>query len=125
MQCSVGNGNELVVDHQEKWTTGSWKGYPGTQSSFNAEAITGNLIITKGSSHMDVHMKGSLGNLPTGNGGIHIHWGCDVSVASSVGGHYYDPNLCEDPWNVVTYTGPNFAFGKCGCMTVNDMEKYG
>ena len=53
-------------------------------------------------------IKGHLKGLPDGTGGIHIHEGCDVNNAETVGGHFYDSDKCENPWRAVEYSGPDF-----------------
>ena len=103
----MGDGDDVVVEHQNMWTTGPWKRYPESTQSFNGEAITGRLTISQGSSESDVRITGKLMGLPQGSGGIHIHVGCDVNNAATVGGHFY-PEQCENPWSEVKYTGPAF-----------------
>ena len=103
----LGNGDELVVEHQTSFQTSNWQKYPGSTVSFDGAAISGHLEIMMGDSETDTRMIGSLHGLPAGKGGIHIHFGCDVNLANTVGGHFYDDKLCDDPWNNVHYEGPS------------------
>jgi len=44
--------------------------------------------------------------MPAGVYTAHVHYGCDVFNAATVKGHFYDPDLCKDPWLITEIVVP-------------------
>ena len=103
----LSDGDKLRVTRAVAYTTSAWQNYPGSTLPFKGGALSGNLKIEKGESDNDLKLSGVLNGLPAGVGGIYIHVGCDVNLANSVGDHYFDSKICDDPWDNVKYDSTN------------------
>eukprot|EP00041_Stephanoeca_diplocostata_P039590 m.1637119 g.1637119 ORF g.1637119 m.1637119 type:complete len:2167 (+) comp25481_c0_seq1:68-6568(+) len=85
---------------------------------FTGMGPMGNITVQSAQGAGPLSMFYYLTGLPANSsGGFHIHTGTSCSVASLVGGHYWQPMSAPDPWNVVMWTSDMHGIG-IGNVTV-------